>query len=455
MDYKIACVLCSSQKLKIPKLTMEDYLHVYDNPEQQRKGYQKDSCVSEGEMYLAPLKSHQEKKNEYEKPQISALSLPKMRPPVYECAINPHQNDPTDPGARGIQRELSKTKKKPVWLITACVLMTVFAVLSLIALAIGALSYTATQSNGSSSAQIGTGPMSGAVSGESLNNTYLLNEIRTLNILIGQLNLETQRNISQLSSQLSDSFSLTNDNISSMNVIQSNLMSDISTAQTSIGSVNRQLSIAKGDIVLVKHTVTQKISSLINTNIRSVGRSVSSLISTNIPSVSNQFGNSANSLNARINSVSDSLSADIYTASTSLTKKILSTSNSLHQRIVATNVALNARISTESVRLSMVSASVTNWLRNPYQNCHEDKRSCQINQLTDYGRRLFCSTRTLVVNITVSLLIIFVTVGLIGLLSCTINNYFRIFIPLICGVKLVVDLYIWKLPAYRNDLQIL
>lgn len=181
----------------------EDYLHVYDYPDQQRKGYQKDGCDSEGEMCLVPLKSHQEKKNEYEKPQISALSLPKMRPPMYEtqCAINPHQNDPTeinDPGARGIQCEPSKTKKKPVWLITACVLMTVFAVLSLIALAIGALSYTATQSNGSSSVQGGTGAMSSAFSGESLNNTYLLNEIRTLNILIAQLNLETQRNISQL-----------------------------------------------------------------------------------------------------------------------------------------------------------------------------------------------------------------------------------------------------------------
>lgn len=59
-----------------------------------------------------------------------------------------------------------------------------------------------------------------------------------------------------------------------MNVIQSHLMSDISTAQTSIG--------------LIKHTVSQKISSLINTNIKSVGRSVSSLISTNIPSVIKQ-----------------------------------------------------------------------------------------------------------------------------------------------------------------------
>lgn len=148
--------------------------------------------------------------------------------------------------------------------------------------------------------------------------------------------------------------------------------------------------------------------------------------------------------------MSDSLSTDIYTVSTSLTKKILSTSNSLRQRIVATNAALNARISTESVRLNMVSASVTNWLRNPYQNCHEDKRSCQINQLINYDRRLFCSTDTLAVNITVSLLII-VTVGLAYYHALLITTSE----PLICGVKLVVDLHIWKLPAYRNDLQIL
>lgn len=70
---------------------MEDHLHVYDDPDQQRKGDQKGRY--DNAMYMVPLKSHQEEKYQYEKPQISALSLPKMKLPAYESITCQNQDD--------------------------------------------------------------------------------------------------------------------------------------------------------------------------------------------------------------------------------------------------------------------------------------------------------------------------------------------------------------------------
>ena len=53
--------------------------------------------------------------------------------------------------------------------------------------------------------------------------------------------------------------------ISSVNAGQKNLRSDVSVAQTSIASVNRQLSTAQGNIV--KNKISQQISNLINTKL--------------------------------------------------------------------------------------------------------------------------------------------------------------------------------------------
>ena len=131
--------------------------------------------------------------------------------------------------------------------IIICVLVTVFAVVALVALAIGVLSYNTVQQDESSSMQLGTGPMPAAISEESLNYTHLMNEISALNAFVGQLNFDTKRNFSQLVDQFN--FALTNgmhnssfpqfsnqlmmiqNDISSVNKRQSDLSSDISAAQ--------------------------------------------------------------------------------------------------------------------------------------------------------------------------------------------------------------------------------
>ena len=136
---------------------MEDYLHVYDsagNPDQKSKDNLKSS--PDGKKYMVPLKPRQEKKSEYEQPQVSVLSLPKMKLPesVYESTTTQHQNNDRTELNEGIQK-----KKKPVWFIAICVFTTVFAVVTLVALAIGALSYNSIQQ----------GSISGTISEELLN----------------------------------------------------------------------------------------------------------------------------------------------------------------------------------------------------------------------------------------------------------------------------------------------
>ena len=359
---------------------MEDYLHVYDsadNPD-QRKG------SGEGDMYMVPLKPHQE--NQYEQPQVSVLSLSKMEVPANEC-ISQHQND---------QHQVIKRKKKASWFIVISVLITVCAMVALIALAIGVLSFNAARQDRSSRPQFGTGPVSGAISEESINYTNLVNEISALNILVGQLYSDTQRNISQLFSvirvsngsstfvNLSQQLMMVQNEVSLVNERQSGLSSDISAAQHNIASVSRQISTARGDITSVSSTMNQQIRSIIGMDIRSISSTMSegfqSLISTNIQPVSSRINSqiirSVSSLNTRINSVS----------------------SSLNTRIRSTSSVLGSRITSSVNRLS----TVVSRLSNPYQNCYQVNRSCQIDDsLMNNNKRLYCSTPALAVDRTV------------------------------------------------------
>ena len=92
-----------------------------------------------------------------------SLSLPKVKVPgpAYECTTTQHQNDNTELN-ENIQCEVIKKKKKPLWSIVICFFLTVFTVVTLIALAIGALGYNSAQHNRSSNAQFGTETMTGA-----------------------------------------------------------------------------------------------------------------------------------------------------------------------------------------------------------------------------------------------------------------------------------------------------
>ena len=234
--------------------------------------------------YTVPSGRQREQVYEYELPQIidNTLSSKKHAQAGEQCVFQ----------SAGVQDKLVKDggnlKKK--WFITLAILVTVFAVFTLIALAIGALSLNTVQQNEGSKSQFATGPC--AISEESLNCTNLLSEIRTLNTLFNQLNSDTRRNFSQLLNlvrlldgsdsalQFSNQLMMIQNDISSVNLRQNGLRSDISAALTNIVSVSRQLSTARGDITSVNSRVSRDISSLLSTNIIPVSSSMRQHINT-------------------------------------------------------------------------------------------------------------------------------------------------------------------------------
>ena len=120
------------------------------------------------------------KENEYEQQrQISTLPASQKQSPS-----GPHAS----------QRILTNGRvNKRRGCITVCVFLTVLAVLTLTALAIGSLSFRA-----SSNVQF-------AIADASQNYTYLMEEISAVKSLLSQLNLETERNISELDDKISSS----------------------------------------------------------------------------------------------------------------------------------------------------------------------------------------------------------------------------------------------------------
>ena len=250
------------------------------NPDQERKGDQKGSYDSE--MYMVPLKSHQEEKNQYEQPQVSALSLPKMKLPTYE-GTTISENDHIEL-KEGIQREV----KKPVWFITMCVFITVFAVITIVALSIGALSLNTAQHDRSSSVQFGTGSalseseeLIDILNELSSNYTHLLDEISALNNLLVQLHSDTQRNNSQLINQFAN---------------QHQVITSISHSLTSVVGIVRTVSTSVNGLANSAYRVSNSVSQL--------STSVSTLSYTSV----NTLSASANSLAASARSVSMSAS---------------------------------------------------------------------------------------------------------------------------------------------------
>ena len=105
--------------------------------------------------------------------------------------------------------------------IAICIIMTVVAIITLAALAIGALSL-----RGSSTAQL-------ASVQRAQDYTHLLEEMSTLKSLVRQLNINTQQNISQLDDRLSSSaysFSMSASNLSTSAYLASSSISQLSTS---------------------------------------------------------------------------------------------------------------------------------------------------------------------------------------------------------------------------------
>lgn len=138
------------------------------------------------QMYMAPNVTLYDKENEYEPLQINTPPASVKQSPTVWSPSGQQAHDQNSTGVI-ITDDLVKKKRG---CIAVCIFFTTFGVFVFIALAIGALGL-----RGSSNAQL-------AIAKQSQDYTHLMEEISALKSVLSQLNLETKRNISRLSTSV-------------------------------------------------------------------------------------------------------------------------------------------------------------------------------------------------------------------------------------------------------------
>lgn len=136
-----------------------------------------------------------------------------------------------------------------------------------------------------------------------------------------------------------------------------------------------------------------------------VSQSQVSQESTNITQMLKQI----NELNKRFNDLISAVDANYASIFENFSQRFTSEVNNLsdelqrlQQDMRRINFTLQTYISTTNRNVSMLANRVDSRLRDPYQNCIQEKVSCAIGRLLNDDRRLLCTTGTLRVNRTVS-----------------------------------------------------
>ena len=163
-------------------------------------------------VYMVPNPDLLDKENEYEALQTNTQS--RNKPSSEQCRANKsttgYDHDSQD-----------KCIQKNSGCIAICIIMTVVAIITLTALAVGALSL-----RGNSTAQL-------ASVQRAQDYSHLLEEMSALKRLVSQLNIETQQNISQLDDRLSSSgysLSMSANSLSTSAYLASSSISQLSTS---------------------------------------------------------------------------------------------------------------------------------------------------------------------------------------------------------------------------------
>ena len=178
-----------------------------------------------------------------------------------------------------INKQVKDTTKTRAW-ITISIILTVLAVITFIALAIGSLGL-----RGSTGAQFVTMK-------ETQNYTYLMEEISALKSLLVQINFETRENISQLDDRLSSSamrlsnsadsaFSsishLSYTSISQLSTMADQLSTSVSSVSTSVNQIYSSASISIRSLTTLVAGLRSTVSKISTSDIYSLSTSASEL----------------------------------------------------------------------------------------------------------------------------------------------------------------------------------
>ena len=287
--------------------------------------YQQQRHYYDSKMYMVPNAAQFDDENQYEEFQIS--TLPSVASKKQSSAsIKLHASHSVDTCqdttsmTAGSNDKITKGTMKRRECVVICIFLTVLAVVTIASLAIGALNFRE-----GSKALVAID----ALEEDSLNCTaYLLNEIRSLNNQLAQLNADTQGNISKLQSQLVNLYQ-------EMTLVSHSLTLRLGATHSEITHSINQLSSSAYQISTSAFLLSTSASRL-STSASQVSTSISHL------------SNSAYSLSTSVSSVSSSVYWYSYYTSISLSQ--LSTSD----------FSLSSSVNQLLSSVSQVSSSIAN-----------------------------------------------------------------------------------------------
>ena len=158
--------------------------------------YQQQRHYYDSKIYMVPNAAQFDDESQYEELQISTLpSVASKKQPSASIKLHASHSVDTCQGTTsstaGSNDKITKGTMKRRECVVICIFLTVLAVVTIASLAIGALSF-----------REGSKALVAIDALEEDYTAYLLNEIRSLNSQLAQLNADTQGNISKLQSQL-------------------------------------------------------------------------------------------------------------------------------------------------------------------------------------------------------------------------------------------------------------
>ena len=207
-------------------------------------------------------------------------------------------------------------------------------------------------------------------------------------LLLGVFGLFNQEKTLTVSDQLRTDLKMFNESLLGANSDVMSLINLINAAKTDISSINSQLNTAESNIRSMSSTYSSQISVL------------QSQLS-NANSVATSARNELSHMSASVSSAQSSQSAKIHSLQTSASRLLTSMRSLSSTQISRLSASIRTVSSTQRSQVQVLE-TVRTHVNNPYRNCHQETRSCQITLITNDDKRLYCSTPSLRINQTVS-----------------------------------------------------
>lgn len=311
----------------------------------EQRGY------SKSKLYMVPNAAQYDDENQYEELQISTLPPSEKQTPSAQLASQGLNNRLGTSSGTNDRNKDTKTRRSR-GCIAICMLLTVLAVITLTALAVGVLGFKE-----SSNAQLAID----ALAETQPSYTYLTEEISALKSLLVQLNSDTQKNISQLDSRMRQDVNTAQQSINAIRGSQSSIWRSYSTVSNRVNTISSSVTV----LYSTASHLSTSVSRLSN-SANSASSSISRLSYTSVSRLSSsatQLSISASSVSFTVSQLSYSASRNSYSISRFSYYSISRLSTSVSSIRYYSISRISTSIRSLSLSVSRLSTSITRCTR--------------------------------------------------------------------------------------------